>query len=177
MQWSPSLRLINSLLNLRSGTSLRYLSQNMAQKEPKKKMPSRAANAILRLAKLALVGLHHLRAQLALRWTHDTVLMAWSTVLENLERVGHALSDHGAESRIVEPSFWVVMGLCGVGLLQCLGAWQRPWLFFLVICGCLIITVGSVSIWWGFIGSAVCLPRWQRPPVCWSFCYRCGRMQ
>jgi hypothetical protein len=29
-------------------------------------------------AKLALVGLHHLRAQLALRWTHGTVLMAWS---------------------------------------------------------------------------------------------------
>ena len=50
----------------------------MVQKEPEKKMPSTAANAIIRLAKLVLVGLHHLRAQLALRWTHGTVLMVWS---------------------------------------------------------------------------------------------------
>jgi hypothetical protein len=39
----------------------------MAQKEPEKKMPSTAANAIIRSEKLALVGLHHLKAQLALR--------------------------------------------------------------------------------------------------------------
>jgi hypothetical protein len=39
----------------------------MAQKEPEKKMPSMVANAIMRLAKLALVGLHHLSAQFALR--------------------------------------------------------------------------------------------------------------
>jgi hypothetical protein len=39
----------------------------MAQKEPEKKMPLTVANAIIRLVKLALVGLHHLRAQLALR--------------------------------------------------------------------------------------------------------------
>jgi hypothetical protein len=38
----------------------------MAQKEPEKKMPSMAANAIMRSAKLALVGLHHLSAQFAL---------------------------------------------------------------------------------------------------------------
>ncbi len=50
----------------------------MTQKEPEKKMPSTAANAIMRLVKLALVELHHLRAQLALRWTHGTILMAWS---------------------------------------------------------------------------------------------------
>jgi hypothetical protein len=60
--------------------------------------------------------------------------------------VGHALSDHGAESRIVEPSFWIIMGLCGIGLLRCLGAWRCPQLLFLVVCGCLIIAVGSVSI-------------------------------
>ncbi len=53
-------------------------SQNTVQKEPEKKMPLMAANAIISLAKLALVGLHHLRAQLALRWTHGTVSMAWS---------------------------------------------------------------------------------------------------
>jgi hypothetical protein len=58
--------------------SLRFLSQNMAHKEPEKKMPLVVANAIKHLAKLALVGLHHLRAQLALRWTHGTVSMVWS---------------------------------------------------------------------------------------------------
>ena len=77
-QWSPLSRLINSLLKLRPGMSLRFLSQNMAHKEPEKKMPLVAANAIKHLAKLALVGLHHLRAQLALRWTHGTVSMVWS---------------------------------------------------------------------------------------------------
>ena len=39
-----------------------FLSQNMAQKEPEKKMPSTAANAIIHLRKLVLVELHHLRA-------------------------------------------------------------------------------------------------------------------
>ena len=58
--------------------SPRFLSQNMAQKEPEKKMPLTATNAIIGSAKLALVGLHHLRAQLALRWTHDIVSMVWS---------------------------------------------------------------------------------------------------
>jgi hypothetical protein len=53
-------------------------SQKMAQKEPEKKMPSMAANVIMRLAKLALVGLHHLSAQFALRWMHGTVVMVWS---------------------------------------------------------------------------------------------------
>ena len=44
-----------------------FLSQNMAQRDPEKKMPSTAANAMIRLAKLALVGSHHVRAQVALR--------------------------------------------------------------------------------------------------------------
>ncbi len=34
---------------------------------------------------------------------------------KDLEQVGHALADHGAEGRIVEPLFWVVGDLCGVG--------------------------------------------------------------
>ena len=50
----------------------------MAQKEPEKKMPSTATNASMHSGKLALMGLLQLRAQLALRWAHDTVLMAWS---------------------------------------------------------------------------------------------------
>ena len=56
-----------SLLKLRSGMSPYFLSQNLVQKEPTKKMPSIVANTIIRSEKLALVGLHHLRAQLALR--------------------------------------------------------------------------------------------------------------
>ncbi len=57
---------MSSLLKLRPGMSPHFFSQYMAQKEPKKKMPSTAANAIICLVKLALVELHHLRAQLAL---------------------------------------------------------------------------------------------------------------
>jgi hypothetical protein len=47
--------------------SLHFLSQNMAQKESEIQMPLTAVNAIIHSEKLALmVGLHHLRAQLAL---------------------------------------------------------------------------------------------------------------
>ncbi len=52
------------------------LEPNIAQKEPEKKMPSTAANAILCSMKLALAELHHLRAQLALCWTHGIVSIA-----------------------------------------------------------------------------------------------------
>jgi len=45
----------------------------MAQKEPEKKMPAMVAYVIVCLAKLVLPGLHHLRAQLALRWMHSVV--------------------------------------------------------------------------------------------------------
>ena len=48
----------------------------MAQKEPEKKMPSMAANAIMHLAKLAVVVSHHLRAHCAFLWMHGTVLIA-----------------------------------------------------------------------------------------------------
>jgi hypothetical protein len=54
------------LLKLRPGMSPRFFSQNIAQKEPEKKMPLTAAKATMRSAKLALVESHHLRAQLAL---------------------------------------------------------------------------------------------------------------
>jgi hypothetical protein len=50
----------------------------MAQKEPKKNMPSTAANAIMRLAKLAAVESHHLSAHCAFRWTQVTVSIAHS---------------------------------------------------------------------------------------------------
>lgn len=68
------------LLKLWPGMSPRFLSQNVAKKELTKKMPSTstAANAILCSEKLVLVGSHHLRAQLALCWTHGTVSMAFS---------------------------------------------------------------------------------------------------
>ena len=37
---------------------------------------------------------------------------------KDLEQAGHALTNHGAEGRIVEPLFWFVEDLCGIGLLQ-----------------------------------------------------------
>ena len=48
----------------------------MAQNDTEKKMPSTAANAIVRLAKLAVVVLHHLRAHCAFRWMQGTVSIA-----------------------------------------------------------------------------------------------------
>ncbi len=78
LQCSPFLQLMSLLLKLRPGMSLCFFSQNMAQKEPEKKMPSPAANAMMHLAKLALVGSHHLSTQFAFRWMHGTVFMAWS---------------------------------------------------------------------------------------------------
>ena len=74
-QWSPSSWLISSLLKHKPGIKPHFFSQKIAQKEPKKKMPSMAANAIMRLAKLAEVVLHHLIAHCAFHWTHGTVLI------------------------------------------------------------------------------------------------------
>jgi len=47
----------------------------MAQKEPEKNIPSTAANAIMSLAKLAVVELHHFSAHFAFRWTHGTIVL------------------------------------------------------------------------------------------------------
>ncbi len=77
-QWSPSLRLISSLLKHRPGIRPRFFNQKIAQKEPEKKMPSTAANAIMRLAKLAEAASHHLRAHCAFWWTHGVVSIARS---------------------------------------------------------------------------------------------------
>ena len=48
----------------------------MAQNDTEKKMPSTAANAIVRLAKLAVVVSHYLRAHCAFRWMQGTVSIA-----------------------------------------------------------------------------------------------------
>jgi hypothetical protein len=58
---------MSSLLKLRPGMCPRFFSQNIAQKEPEKKMPSTAAKVIIRSAKLAFIGSDHLSAQFALR--------------------------------------------------------------------------------------------------------------
>jgi hypothetical protein len=60
----PSSRLINSLLKVKPGISPRFLTQKIAQKDPEKKIPSIAANAIRRSAKHS-DELIHLKAQLA----------------------------------------------------------------------------------------------------------------
>ncbi len=75
-QCSPSLRLISSLLKQRPGIRPRFLSQKMAQKDPKKNMPSMAANAIMHSAKLAAVESHHLSAHCVFCRMHGTVLIA-----------------------------------------------------------------------------------------------------
>ncbi len=71
LQWRPSSQLISSLLKHNPGIRPCFLSQKIAQKAPEKKMPSTAANGTMRSAKLAMAGLHHLRAHCALCWTQD----------------------------------------------------------------------------------------------------------
>ena len=68
-QCSPSSRQISSLLKLSPGIRPHFLSQKMAKKDPEKKLPLTAVNAIVRLAKLAVVVLHQLRAYCAFHWT------------------------------------------------------------------------------------------------------------
>ena len=51
-QCKPSSLEISSLENVKPGNKPRFLSQNIEQKLPEKKMPSTAANAIKRSAKL-----------------------------------------------------------------------------------------------------------------------------
>ncbi len=75
-QWSPLSLLISSLLKHKPGIKLRFFSLKMAQKEPDRKMPSMAANAIMHSAKLAEVVSHHLRAHCAFCWMHGTVSIA-----------------------------------------------------------------------------------------------------
>ena len=65
-QCIPSSRLISSLLKHSPGIKPRFFSQKMAQKEPEKNIPSTAANAIMRSAKLATVESHHFSAHFAL---------------------------------------------------------------------------------------------------------------
>ena len=68
LQCSPLSRLISALLKLSPGIRLHFFSQKMVQKDPEKKMPSTAGNAIVRLVKLAVVVSHHLRAHCAFQW-------------------------------------------------------------------------------------------------------------
>ncbi len=76
LQSSPLSRLISSLLKQSPVIRPCFFNQKMAQKEPEKNMPSTAANAIMRLAKLAVVESHHLSAHCAYRWTQWMVLIA-----------------------------------------------------------------------------------------------------
>jgi hypothetical protein len=55
------------LLKQSPGIKPLFFSQKIAQKEPEKNIPSTAANAIMRLAKLAAVASHRFSAHFALR--------------------------------------------------------------------------------------------------------------
>eukprot|EP01137_Pigoraptor_chileana_P010999 Opistho-2@61229 len=81
-QWRPSSRLMSSLEKVRPGMSPRFLSQKMAANDPLKKMPSTAANAMMRSAKEALLWLIHRIAHSAFLRTHGSV----STALKSLAR-------------------------------------------------------------------------------------------
>ena len=70
--WRPSSREINSLENVRPGMSPRFLSQKIEANEPLKKIPSTAAKATRREAKVDSLSVIHLRAQSAFLRMHGT---------------------------------------------------------------------------------------------------------
>ena len=77
-QCRPSSRLMSSFEKQRPGMRPLFFSQKIAQKDPEKKMPSTAANAIHLSANEAFSRSHHFKAQCAFFWTHGTVSTACS---------------------------------------------------------------------------------------------------
>jgi hypothetical protein len=75
-QCRPSSLLISSLEKVNPGIRPLFLSQKMAANEPEKKIPSTAANAMMRSPKLAVFESIHFSAQSAFLLTHGIVSMA-----------------------------------------------------------------------------------------------------
>ena len=73
---SPSSREMSSLEKVSPGMRPRFFSQNTAQKDPEKKIPSTTANATRRSGKDANSALHHLSAHCAFFFTQGIVSMA-----------------------------------------------------------------------------------------------------
>ena len=76
-QCMPSSREISSLENASPGMRPLFFSQNIAQKEPLKKIPSMAAKAMILSAKDDFSLLSHFSAQFAFFCTHGTVSIAF----------------------------------------------------------------------------------------------------
>lgn len=72
----PSSLLISSLENVSPGIRPRFFSQNIAAKQPEKNMPSTAAKATKRSAKVERMSEIHRRAHSALCLTHGMLSMA-----------------------------------------------------------------------------------------------------
>jgi len=69
----PSSREMSSFENVRPGMRPRFLSQKMEAKDPLKKIPSTAAKATRRCAKVEFLSEIHLRAQSAFLRMQGTV--------------------------------------------------------------------------------------------------------
>ena len=77
----PSSLLINSLLKHKPGISPLFLSQKIEQKDPEKKIPSTAANAITLVPKEEDSSLIHLMAQSAFFLTEGIVSIAFNNLV------------------------------------------------------------------------------------------------
>ena len=84
--WRPSSREMSSLENVNPGMRPRFLSQKMDANEPEKKIPSTAAKATRRSAKLEFWSAIQRRAHSALALMQGTIISTLSPSGEHLFR-------------------------------------------------------------------------------------------
>ncbi len=76
LQWSPFVAADEFVSEAEARHKSTFFEPKYGAERPQQKMPLTAAKAMICLAKLALAGLHHVRAQDALCCTHGIVSVA-----------------------------------------------------------------------------------------------------
>ncbi len=105
--------------------------------------------------------------------------------------MGHTTANHGAEGRIVEPSFWIIGSFIDFGFGRGQVTWWwggatwtwwgglcgGAWFVFFVLFECFVITVGGVVGWRASSRGAACLLGWEGTPIVGSVWKWCGRVE
>jgi hypothetical protein len=105
---------MSSLEKQSPGISPRFFSQKMAQKEPEKKMPSTAANATMRSAKVALFLSVHRSAHSAFCITAGMVSIALNRcVFSSLSRMYVSMSSEYTSECTFSIAIWKPAGWGG----------------------------------------------------------------
>ena len=101
----------------------------------------------------------------------------------------HTATNHGAEGRVVEPSFWIVCSFIDCSFSRGWvvqwwgggrgrggrGLWGDVQVIFCVVFECFVIAVGRVIGWLAPSCGATRLPGWKGTPIIGLIWERCGR--